>query len=96
MYAIRSYYEAVVRDKLVADSETLITNADELSKNQMDQYREEFESRYSNGTLERKFSNAESARSIIVLTMKARNEYQNYAMSPDQQYADNFDAYMEA
>lgn len=87
--------QAAVRDKLLNDSETLITNADGLSKNQMTQYREEFEAGYSNETLERKFSNAESARSIIVLTMKARNEYQNYAMSPDQQYADNFDAFME-
>lgn len=27
--------------------------------------------------------------------MKAQNEYQNYAMSPDQQYADNFNVFME-
>lgn len=84
-----------VRNKLVNDSEILITNADNLSKNQMIQYREEFEAGYSNETLEKKFSNAETAQSIIVLTMKARNEYQNYAMDPDQQYADNFDTYME-
>lgn len=87
--------QADVRDKLVNDSEILITNADELSKNQMIQYREEFEAGYSNETLEKKFSNAESAQKIIVLTMKAQNEYQNYAMNPDQQYADNFDTFME-
>ncbi|MDQ1275918.1 MAG: methyl-accepting chemotaxis protein [Euryarchaeota archaeon] len=86
--------QAYVRNKLANDSEILITNADNLSKNQMVQYREEFEAGYSNETLEKKFSNAESAQRIIVLTMKARNEYQNYAMSPDQQYADNFDKYM--
>lgn len=84
-----------VRNKLNNDSEILITNADNLSKNQMVQYREEFEAGYSNETLEKKFSNAETAQSIIVLTMKARNEYQDYAMDPDQQYADNFDMYME-
>lgn len=87
--------QADVRDKLVNDSEILITNVDELSKNQMLQYREEFEAGYSNETLEKKFSNAESAQRIIVLTMKAQNEYQNYAMNPDQQYADNFDTFME-
>ncbi|WP_235283497.1 MULTISPECIES: methyl-accepting chemotaxis protein [unclassified Methanosarcina] len=87
--------QADVRDNLTVYSETLITNADELSKNQMTQYREEFEKGYSNETLEKKFSNAESAQRIIVLTMKARNEYRNYAMSPDQQYADKFDTFME-
>lgn len=87
--------QADVKDKLTVDSEILITNADELSKNQMIQYREEFEAGYSNETLERKFSNAESAQRIIVLTMEARNQYQNYAMNPDQQYADNFDTFMK-
>lgn len=87
--------QAEVRSKLVNDSEILIINADKLSKNQMVQYREEFEAGYSNETLEKKFSNAESAQRIIVLTMKAQNEYQNYAMSPDQQYADNFNVFME-
>lgn len=87
--------QAKVRSKLVNDSEILIINADKLSKNQMVQYREEFEAGYSNETLEKKFSNAESAQRIIVLTMKAQNEYQNYAMSPDQQYADNFNVFME-
>jgi methyl-accepting chemotaxis protein len=84
-----------IRNKLVNDSEILIANADELSKNQMVQYREEFEAGYPNEILEKKFSNAESAQRIIVLTMKARNEYQNYAMNPDQQYADNFNMFME-
>ena len=87
--------QADVRDSLTVDSETLITKADELSKNQMVQYREDFEAGYSNEILEKKFSNAESAQRIIVLTMKARNEYRNYAMSPDQQYADKFDTLME-
>lgn len=87
--------QTIVKNKLVNDSEILVTNADELSKNQMAQYKEEFEAGYPNETLEKKFSNAETAQSIIVLTMKARNEYQNYAMDPDQQYADNFDMYME-
>lgn len=87
--------QANVKDKLAIDSETLVTNADELSKNEMIQYREEFEAGYPSETLEKKFSNAESAQRIIVLTMKARNEYQNYAMNPDQQYADNFDIFME-
>ncbi|MHC1756168.1 MAG: methyl-accepting chemotaxis protein [Methanosarcina sp.] len=87
--------QADIRNKLVVDSEILITNADELSRNQMVQYREEFEAGYPNETLEKKFSNAESAQRIIVLTMKARSEYQNYAMSPDHQYADSFDIFME-
>ncbi|WP_410508265.1 HAMP domain-containing methyl-accepting chemotaxis protein [Methanosarcina hadiensis] len=87
--------QANIKNKLVNDSDILVTNADELSKNQMIQYREEFEAGYSNETLEKKFSNAETAQRIIVLTMKARNEYQNYAMDPDQQYAGNFDTYME-
>ncbi|MDD3248515.1 MAG: methyl-accepting chemotaxis protein [Methanosarcina sp.] len=87
--------QADVRANLTVDSEILITNADELSRNQMVQYREEFEAGYSNETLEKKFSNAESAQKIIVLTMKARNEYRNYAMSSDQEYVDNFDTLME-
>jgi len=87
--------QADVRDSLTVNSETLITKADELSKNQMVQYGEDFEAGYSNEILEKKFSNAESAQRIIVLTMKARNEYRNYAMSPDQQYADKFDTLME-
>jgi methyl-accepting chemotaxis protein len=84
-----------VRINLSTDSEALVTNADELSKNQMIQYREEFKAGYPSEELERKFSNAESAQRIIVLTMKARSEYQNYAMRPDQQYADNFDSFMD-
>ena len=87
--------QADVRDKLAIDIDVLVTNADELSRNQMTQYREEFEAGYSNETLEKKFSNADSAQKIIVLAMKARNEYQNYAMNPNQQYADNFDTFME-
>ncbi len=87
--------QADVRANLTVNSEILITNADELSRNQMVQYREEFEAGYSNETLEKKFSNAESAQKIIVLTMKARNEYRNYDMSPDQEYVDNFDTLME-
>jgi len=43
----------------------------------------------------KKFSNAESAQQIIILTMKAQSEYQNYAVNPEQQYADNFDTFME-
>ena len=84
-----------VRINLSIDSEALVTNADELSKNQMTQYREDFEAGKPNEALEKKFSNAESAQRIIVLTMKARNEYQNYAMHPNQQYADNFDSFMD-
>ncbi|AKB76361.1 Methyl-accepting chemotaxis protein [Methanosarcina lacustris Z-7289] len=87
--------QADVRNNLTVDSEILITNADELSKNQMVQYREEFEAGYSNKTLAKKFSSAESAQKIIVLTMKARNEYRNYAMNPDPQYANQVDAFME-
>ncbi|WP_231585518.1 MULTISPECIES: methyl-accepting chemotaxis protein [unclassified Methanosarcina] len=87
--------QADVRANLTVYSEILITNADELSRNQMIQYREEFEAGYSNETLEKKFSNAESAQKIIVLTMKARNEYRNYDMNPDQEYVDNFDTFME-
>ncbi|MDY9925185.1 HAMP domain-containing methyl-accepting chemotaxis protein [Methanosarcina sp.] len=87
--------QADIRNKLAVNSEILITNADELSRNQMVQYREEFEAGYPNETLEKKFANAESAQQIIVLTMKAQSEYQNYAVSPEQQYADNFDTFME-
>ena len=87
--------QADIRNKLAVNSEILITNADELSRNQMVQYREEFEAGYPNETLEKKFSNAESAQQIIILTMKAQSEYQNYAVNPEQQYADNFDTFME-
>lgn len=87
--------QAEVRDKLAVDSEILITKTDELSKNQMVQYREEFEAGYSNKSLEKKLSNVESAHHIILLTMKARNEYLNYTISPDKEHADSFNAFME-
>ena len=91
--------QAEVRNKLAEDSETLIIKTDELSKNQMIQYREEFGEEfgagYSNETLEKKLSNVESAHRIILLTMKARNEYLNYTLSPDKENANNFNTYLE-
>jgi methyl-accepting chemotaxis protein len=87
--------QAEVRNKLAADSEILITKTDELSKNQMVQYREEFEAGNSNESLNKKLSNVESAHQIILLTMKARNEYLNYTISPDKEHADSFNAFME-
>jgi len=87
--------QAEVRNKLAEDSEILITKVDELSKNQMIQYREEFEAGYSNESLENKLSNVESAHQIILLTMNARNEYLNYTINPDEEHADNFNAFME-
>jgi len=87
--------QAEVRNKLAVDSEILITKTDELSKNQMVQYREEFEAGYSNESLEKKLSNVESAHQIILLTMKARNEYLNYTISPDKEHADSFNAFMD-
>ena len=87
--------QAKVRNKLAVDGEILITKTDELSKNQMVQYREEFEAGYSNETLEKKLSNVESAHQIILLTMKARNEYLNYTISPDQKHAESFNTFME-
>ena len=60
----------------------------------MIQYQQYIENGSSSEVLQRKLSNAQEAQKISILTMEARNEYQNYIITPENQSAIKFDQRM--
>ena len=83
--------EIALRADIVSDGELILQKADEIYKDQMLQYQQYLEAGSSSEVLQQKLSNAQEAQKISILAMEARNEYQNYIIAPEDQYAENFD-----
>jgi len=76
--------------KLVSDGEAMMQEAEELHQDQHAQYEQYLEEGSSNEILQEKLSNAEDAERLLLLMMEARNEYQKYVITGDQEHADNY------
>jgi methyl-accepting chemotaxis protein len=86
--------EIVLRTKIVSNGELILQKADEIYQDQLLQYQQYAKNGSSGEVLQQKLSNAQEAQKISILAMKARNEYQNYIITPEDQYAENFDRLM--
>jgi len=86
--------EIALRTDIISNGELILQKADELYQDQMLQYQQYVENGSSSEVLQQKLSNAQEAQKISILAMEARNEYQNYIIDPEAQYAENFDRLM--
>lgn len=87
--------EIALRTDIVSNGELILQKADELYQDQMLQYQQYVENGSSGEVLQQKLSNAQEAQKISILAMEARNQYQNYIITPEDKYAENFDRIME-
>jgi len=86
--------EIALRTAIISKGELILQKADEIYQDQMLQYQQYAKNGSSGEILQQKLSNAQEAQKISILAMKARNEYQNYIITPEDQYAENFDRLM--
>ncbi len=82
--------EIVLRKEIVLNGELLLQKSDEIYRDQMTQYQQYIVNGSSGNVLQLKLSNAQEAQRISILAMEARNEYQNYIISPENQSAEEF------
>ncbi|HEY3362407.1 MAG TPA: HAMP domain-containing methyl-accepting chemotaxis protein [Methanosarcina sp.] len=82
--------EIALRTEIVSKGELILQKADEVYQDQMLQYQEYAKNGSSGEILQQKLSNAQEAQKISILAMKAQNEYQNYIITPEDHYAENF------
>lgn len=87
--------EIALRTDIDSNGELILQKADELYQNQMFQYQQYVENGSSGEVLQQKLSNAQEAQKISILAMDARNQYQNYIITSEDQYAENFYRLME-
>jgi methyl-accepting chemotaxis protein len=87
--------EIALRTNITSKGNLILQKADEIYQDQMLQYHQYVENGSSGEVLQQKLSNAQEAQKISILTMEARNQYQNYIITPENQYAENFDRIME-
>ncbi len=86
--------EIALRADIVSNGEIILQKTNEIYEDQMIQYQQYVENGSSSEVLQRKLSNAQEAQKISILTMEARNEYQNYIITPENQSAIKFDQRM--
>lgn len=86
--------EIVLRKDIVSNGEILLQKADEIYEDQMFQYQQYVENGSTSEVLQLKLSHAQEAQKISILAMEARNEYQNYIITPENQSAKKFDQRM--
>lgn len=87
--------EIALRTDIDSNGELILQKADELYQDQMFQYQQYVENGSSGEVLQQKLSNAQEAQKISILAMDARNQYQNYIITSEDQYAENFYRLME-
>lgn len=87
--------EIALRNNIITNGELILQKADEMYQDQMLQYQQYVKNGSSGEVLQQKLSNAQEAQKISILAMEARSEYQNYIITPDDQYAEKFDQAME-
>lgn len=86
--------EIALRTEIASNGELILQKADEIYQDQMLQYEQYLENGSSSEVIRQKLNNAQEAQKISILAMEARNEYQNYIITPEDQYAENFDRLM--
>lgn len=86
--------EIVLRKEIVLNGELLLQKSDEIYNDQMTQYQQYIENGSSGDVLQLKLSHAKEAQRISILAMEARNEYQNYIITPENQSVEKFDRLM--
>lgn len=86
--------EIALRADIVSNGEIILQKTNEIYEDQMIQYQQYVENGSSSEILQRKLSNAQETQKISILTMEARNEYQNYIITPENQSAIKFDQRM--
>ncbi|OED07097.1 MULTISPECIES: methyl-accepting chemotaxis protein [Methanosarcina] len=82
--------EVALRADIVSNGDLILQKADEIYQDQMLQYHQYAGNGSSGEVLQQKLSNAQEAQKISILAMEAQNEYQNYIITPENQYAENF------
>lgn len=82
--------EVALRADIVSNGDLILQKADEIYQDQMLQYQQYAENGSSSEVLQQKLSNAQEAQKISIFAMEAQNEYQNYIITPENQYAENF------
>lgn len=87
--------EIALRTDIDSNGELILQKADELYQDQMFQYQQYVENGSSGEVLQQKLSNAQETQKISILAMDARNQYQNYIITSEDQYAENFYRLME-
>lgn len=87
--------EVALKTDIVSNGDLILQKADEIYQDQMLQYQQYAENGSSGEVLQQKLSNAQEAQKISILAMEAQNEYQNYIITPEDQYAENFSQRME-
>ena len=87
--------EIALRTNITSKGDLILQKADEIYQDQMLQYQQYVENGSSSEVLQQKLSNAQEAQKISILAMEARDQYQNYIITPEDRYAENFDRVME-
>lgn len=87
--------EITLRANITSKGDLILQKADEIYQDQMLQYQQYAENGSSSEVLQQKLSNAQEVQKISILAMEARDQYQNYIITPEDQYAENFDRTME-
>lgn len=87
--------EIALKTNITSKGDLILQKADEIYQDQMLQYQQYVENGSSSEVLQQKLSNAQEAQKISILAMEARDQYQNYIITPEDQYAENFDRVME-
>jgi len=87
--------EIALRANITSKGDLILQKADEIYQDQMLQYQQYAENGSSSEVLQQKLSNAQEVQKISILAMEARDQYQNYIITPEDQYAGNFDRTME-
>ena len=83
--------EIALRTQIVSNGELILQKANEIHEDQMLQYQQYLEAGSSSEVLQQKLSNAQEAQKVSLLAMEARNEYQNYMITLDNQHVKQFD-----
>jgi methyl-accepting chemotaxis protein len=82
--------EVALRADIVSNGDLILQKADEIYQDQMLQYQQYAGNGSSSEVLQQKLSNAQEAQKISIFALEAQNEYQNYIITPEDQYAENF------
>ena len=87
--------EIALRANITSKGDLILQKADEIYQDQMLQYQQYAENGSSSEVLQQKLSNAQEVQKISILAIEARDQYQSYIITPEDQYAENFDRTME-
>lgn len=87
--------EKAVRTEITSNIEVILQKSDEIYKDQLVQYREHIDAGSPSEVLQLKLTNAQESERISILALEARNEYQNYIITSNNQNAENFEQHIQ-